>query len=290
MNCPKCGHDVADDAKFCNKCGASLADVPAADGLPTCKKCGYHFEAPAKFCIKCGAPVESEPAEPAASADPPKAAGAAPKQTQQPWQQQVHYGTQPSGLISTILGRMLPGDVMLAIATIMDVTFFIICLITGIITFVNLGSLMHYYHAGGFITTSIIKFILIIIVWFLLAVCASINAYLAVDVFKFSQRVKRAPTGVVSYFKKSSGRYAIAVFANGALFIFALFDLIINAIISGQTFGQIGIHGGSITLCVFMMIAAAIGFVGAVLLYKTRNYVQANANAVAQMERNAPKY
>ena len=288
MICPKCGQEVADGAKFCNKCGTPMASAPAADGLPTCQKCGYHFEAPAKFCIKCGAPVESAPAEPAKAAAPPKAAAAsAPKQPQS-----YNYGgAQPNGIISSILGKMLPADILLAIAAVMDATFLIICIITGIISFVRLGQLMGSPGApGGFIAASIIKYILIIVIWFLLSVCAAIDAYLAVDVFRFSQRVKRTPTGVVSYFKKSSGRFALAVFANGALILFALFDLIINAIISGYTWGMIGIHGGSIALCVFMMISGALGFVGAILLYKMRNYVNANANSIAQMERNAPKY
>ena len=290
MICPKCGHEVADDAKFCNKCGASMAEVPAADGLPTCQKCGYHFEAPAKFCIKCGAPVESAPAEPAKTAAPPKAAaGSAPKQPQpKPYS---YGGAQPNGMITSILGKLLPADILLAIAAVMDVTFLIICIITGIISFVRLGQLMGSYGApGGFIATSIIKYIMIIVVWALLAASAAIDAFLTIDVFKFSQRVKRTPTGVVSFFKKGSGFFAIAVFANGALIIAALIDLIINAIISGYTWGLAGIHGGSIALCVFMMISGGIGLAGAILLYKMRNYVSANANSIAQMERSAPKY
>jgi membrane protease subunit (stomatin/prohibitin family) len=46
-SCPKCGHSVVANAKFCNECGTSLR--PAV-----CPKCGHAVQPTAKFCIECG--------------------------------------------------------------------------------------------------------------------------------------------------------------------------------------------------------------------------------------------
>lgn len=48
--CPKCGKPLAQNAKFCPECGASLQ----AD---TCKKCSAKLAPNAKFCPECGQKV-----------------------------------------------------------------------------------------------------------------------------------------------------------------------------------------------------------------------------------------
>jgi hypothetical protein len=47
-HCPSCGQSVRAGAKFCEKCGASMA-------APTCAKCGATLSPGAKFCAGCGA-------------------------------------------------------------------------------------------------------------------------------------------------------------------------------------------------------------------------------------------
>ena len=44
--CSQCGHAVADNAKFCPECGASMQ--------PKCPQCGQTNAADAKFCKECG--------------------------------------------------------------------------------------------------------------------------------------------------------------------------------------------------------------------------------------------
>ena len=49
-HCPACGQSVHTGAKFCEKCGASLA-------APGCPKCGAKLSPGAKFCASCGEKV-----------------------------------------------------------------------------------------------------------------------------------------------------------------------------------------------------------------------------------------
>jgi ABC-type oligopeptide transport system substrate-binding subunit/class 3 adenylate cyclase len=58
MQCPKCKTENRQDARFCLKCGASLALV--------CLGCGRELPSQAEFCDGCGSPVA--PAEPAHAA------------------------------------------------------------------------------------------------------------------------------------------------------------------------------------------------------------------------------
>jgi len=46
MNCPKCGHENAVDAKFCEECAAPLGRA--------CSNCGSRVSSTAKFCPQCG--------------------------------------------------------------------------------------------------------------------------------------------------------------------------------------------------------------------------------------------
>src|SRR5262245_23770720 len=46
MRCPRCQHENAADAAFCDECGARLETV--------CSKCGEANRSSSKFCRKCG--------------------------------------------------------------------------------------------------------------------------------------------------------------------------------------------------------------------------------------------
>src|SRR6266542_1121083 len=61
MDCPSCGSENRDGAKFCVKCGAGLAAA--------CPTCGASFQAGDAFCAECGtqlAQATPTPAPPAA--------------------------------------------------------------------------------------------------------------------------------------------------------------------------------------------------------------------------------
>ncbi|HYU58208.1 MAG TPA: adenylate/guanylate cyclase domain-containing protein, partial [Actinomycetota bacterium] len=55
MSCPNCGAENAPGARFCSRCGASLAR--------RCANCGADLAEGARFCSACGTPVEPEAAE-----------------------------------------------------------------------------------------------------------------------------------------------------------------------------------------------------------------------------------
>ena len=55
MNCSSCGHENATDARFCNECGAGLAQ--------TCPKCGDENPPGSKFCNQCGGALGVSPGE-----------------------------------------------------------------------------------------------------------------------------------------------------------------------------------------------------------------------------------
>lgn len=64
MYCQKCGSELLENAKFCNKCGQALnqAEQPRPKprnlkykSLMTCKSCGALVAKNAKACPKCGA-------------------------------------------------------------------------------------------------------------------------------------------------------------------------------------------------------------------------------------------
>lgn len=55
MFCEKCGRKLEDGAKFCEGCGAPVAEpVPA---IRLCAGCGAQLEPGTKFCMKCGLAV-----------------------------------------------------------------------------------------------------------------------------------------------------------------------------------------------------------------------------------------
>ena len=53
-NCPECGYENTENARFCAKCGQRLEQ----EGIE-CPECGYENTEDAKFCAKCGQRLES---------------------------------------------------------------------------------------------------------------------------------------------------------------------------------------------------------------------------------------
>ncbi len=57
MKCSECNAEIADNAKFCPKCGAKVEkEVP----VKNCLNCGEVLKDGAKFCAKCGCKIEKE--------------------------------------------------------------------------------------------------------------------------------------------------------------------------------------------------------------------------------------
>ena len=53
MQCPSCGSDNRDGARFCNDCAAPLPLL--------CPSCGIENRPGAKFCNDCAAPLSTQP-------------------------------------------------------------------------------------------------------------------------------------------------------------------------------------------------------------------------------------
>ncbi|MBI4242344.1 MAG: AAA family ATPase [Candidatus Rokubacteria bacterium] len=63
MNCPACGQDNREGARFCNACGRPL--------VARCPACGQSVRSGARFCDGCGTPLTSPSSQPTAAARPP---------------------------------------------------------------------------------------------------------------------------------------------------------------------------------------------------------------------------
>ncbi len=59
VKCPKCGNQMAADAKFCRQCGAPVEAAPATGGT-ACPKCGKPQPAGTKFCNDCGTKIGAD--------------------------------------------------------------------------------------------------------------------------------------------------------------------------------------------------------------------------------------
>lgn len=55
MKCLKCNAEIADNAKFCPKCGAKVEKV---EPINNCPNCGEVLKEGARFCTKCGTKIE----------------------------------------------------------------------------------------------------------------------------------------------------------------------------------------------------------------------------------------
>ncbi len=57
MKCSKCNAEIADNAKFCPKCGAKVEKIETEK---ICSNCGEPLKEGAKFCHKCGCKIEKD--------------------------------------------------------------------------------------------------------------------------------------------------------------------------------------------------------------------------------------
>lgn len=79
MQCPQCGFENRDDARFCKRCGQSLQGASTA-AAPLCPACGAEVKPGARFCARCGRPLAASPAPWAAPpVQSPSVAPAAPR-------------------------------------------------------------------------------------------------------------------------------------------------------------------------------------------------------------------
>lgn len=61
MYCKYCGHEMADDALFCAKCGTAKT-IPANEPVtPKCTLCGKELANDEYFCPACGTPAPGAP-------------------------------------------------------------------------------------------------------------------------------------------------------------------------------------------------------------------------------------
>ena len=81
MQCPQCGFENRDDARFCKRCGQSLSGASAV-APPFCPACGAAVKPGARFCARCGRPLAATPApQVAPPAHSPRPAPVAPRPT-----------------------------------------------------------------------------------------------------------------------------------------------------------------------------------------------------------------
>ena len=59
-NCPKCGGEIKENAKFCRHCGEKIEQKPE---FVFCDECGAKLEAGSTFCDECGAKLDGAPAD-----------------------------------------------------------------------------------------------------------------------------------------------------------------------------------------------------------------------------------
>ena len=58
-NCPKCGIELADTAKFCLECGFNIKEYEEKNAYVFCPNCGAKYERGAKFCMECGTKISA---------------------------------------------------------------------------------------------------------------------------------------------------------------------------------------------------------------------------------------
>ena len=69
MNCPACGFENPEHARFCLECATALS--------LRCESCGTELPATAKFCLECAQPVRPTPAQ--AERDPRASSRSSPR-------------------------------------------------------------------------------------------------------------------------------------------------------------------------------------------------------------------
>jgi hypothetical protein len=57
MTCPTCAAQIGSGDRFCEVCGAPVAQADAPVVAPTCQRCGHQLPGGGRFCEVCGAPA-----------------------------------------------------------------------------------------------------------------------------------------------------------------------------------------------------------------------------------------
>ncbi|MBR1702253.1 MAG: zinc-ribbon domain-containing protein [Lachnospiraceae bacterium] len=130
MKCPNCNAEIADNSKFCSKCGTKIEAVAKEEAKKPeetvkCIKCGTELKKGAKFCAKCGSsqiPEAKQEPKPAEAKQESKAAEAKPQPKAippmpvQPWKSEPQPAPAPEQKKKKF--PVLPVAVVLAIAVI----------------------------------------------------------------------------------------------------------------------------------------------------------------------------
>lgn len=73
LNCPNCGSEVSENARFCTNCGATLthaAKEKEEAAAAYCRNCGARLPEGADYCPDCGTSVVASPTAPGARLRP----------------------------------------------------------------------------------------------------------------------------------------------------------------------------------------------------------------------------
>lgn len=107
MQCPQCGFENRDDARFCKRCGHGLEAATPSKAVPSppshCPACGAALKPAARFCARCGQALEPpsarQPAPSPLQSVVPASPTAAPAYREPPgWvQPMIPVGTAISG-------------------------------------------------------------------------------------------------------------------------------------------------------------------------------------------------
>ena len=130
MKCPNCNAEIADNSKFCSKCGTKIEAVAKEESKKPeetvkCIKCGAELKKGAKFCAKCGSsqiPETKQEPKPAEAKQEPKPTEAKPQPKAippmpvQPWKSESQPAPAPEQKKKKF--PVIPVIVVLAIAVI----------------------------------------------------------------------------------------------------------------------------------------------------------------------------
>ena len=143
MFCPKCGAELAEDAKFCTLCGQPVGSVATAISSTFCPQCGGTFSPGETFCAKCGYRLTPSRAQPVSGPD------ASPVRTSTSANEMI-VGGEVKGK-----GLRIAGGVLLLLCGV--ITF-----ILGIVTAVG-GGILAYYGSGVIVVFGVIGVILALV-------------------------------------------------------------------------------------------------------------------------------
>ena len=270
MNCSKCGKPLAPGTKFCTNCGTKVEFAGSH-----CPKCGSETEAGAKFCVKCGTPLAG--GQPAYQPAP----GAAPQgQAPYPPRYVSPAAANPAGVVAKLRSYLMASGVISLVATILNILFFIIFTISGIILIVTLSEAAGYYRGYLDGILALMTFVVVGII-ILLLLASIMNLIYTIRTFKFRGEIRYRPVGILSRFA-SAGKTIGLLILNLLVMGFAIFEL--SALNSS---GLSRVSGGAVVLCVFILISGILGVAAMIVNLVARSYVHGHAQSFLDIERSS---